>query len=79
MNLPVLDLFFPALVPWKVTVGAQTICLPYAEAKDDPRDSGMRELLYADHLLGAKWNRLWLSPMNWSLRKWNVYLRPHLA
>ena len=57
---------------WTVTVDAPTICLPYAEAKDDPRDSGMRERWYADDLPGTKWSRLWLSPMNWSLRKWNL-------
>jgi hypothetical protein len=57
---------------WTVTVNAPTILLPYAEAKDDPQDQGMRERWFEDHLADTRWNRLWLSPMNWALRKWNV-------
>jgi len=57
---------------WTVTVNGPTILLPYAEAKDDPQDQGMREHWFKDHLTDTRWNRLWLSPMNWALRKWNV-------
>jgi hypothetical protein len=57
---------------WTVTVNAPTIPLPYAEVKDDPQDEGMRERWFEGHLADTSWNRLWLSPMNWALRKWNV-------
>lgn len=57
---------------WMVTVDAPTILLPYAEVKDDPRDDGLRERWFEGDLASTKWSRLWLSPMNWALRKWNV-------
>ena len=57
---------------WTVTVDAPKILLPYAETKDDPRDDGLRERWFDGDLAGARWSRLWLSPMNWALRKWNV-------
>jgi hypothetical protein len=57
---------------WTVTVDAPTVLLPYAEVKDDPRDDGLRERWFEDDLAGTRWGRLWLSPMNWALRKWNV-------
>jgi hypothetical protein len=57
---------------WTVTVDAPTVLLPYAEVKDDPRDDGLRERWFERDLAGTRWSRLWLSPMNWALRKWNV-------
>ena len=57
---------------WTVTVDAPTIPVRYAEVKDDPRDDGLRERWFERDLTGTKWSRLWLSPMNWALRKWNV-------
>ena len=58
---------------WTVTVEAPTILLPYAEVKDDPRDDGLRERWFEGDLgSSTKWRQLWLSPMNWALRKWNV-------
>ena len=57
---------------WMVTVDAPTIPLPYADVKNDPRDVGLREQWLENDLVGTSWNRLWLSPMNWALRKWNV-------
>ncbi len=56
---------------WAVTPDMPTIFLPYAEAKDDPQDLGLRERWFDGDFAG-KWSRLWLSPMNWPLRKWNV-------
>src|SRR5262249_44038867 len=55
-----------------VTVDTPTILLPYAEARDDPRDDGLRERWFEGDLGGTTWRQLWLSPMNWALRKWNV-------
>jgi len=57
---------------WRVTVDAPTITLPYAEVMDDPRDNGLRDRWFEGDSAHRHWNRLWLSPMNWSLRSWNV-------
>jgi hypothetical protein len=57
---------------WKVTVDAPVIPLPYAQVRDDPQDCGLRERWASagkDHL---EWEELWLSPMNRSIRQWNV-------
>lgn len=57
---------------WAVTIDAPAVSLPYAEAQDDPHDAGLRQRWYEANSDGKRWNRLWLSPMNCSLRKWNV-------
>ncbi len=55
---------------WEVTVGASTIPLPYAQVRDDPNDLGVRERWFEDKPHEA-WAKLWLSPMNCSIREWN--------
>lgn len=68
----------PAIAPlelsgeWSVTVEAPAIALPYAQVKDDPLDRGMRERWFAEGSLEPPWAQLWLSPMNCSLRQWNL-------
>jgi len=57
---------------WNVTVEGSSIPLPYALAADDPQDRGMRERWYARNRDQVQWNALWLSPMNHSIREWNV-------
>jgi len=57
---------------WIVTVDSPTIPLPYAEVQDDAQDRGMRENWFKEGSYLTPWDRLWLSPMNWPIRKWNV-------
>ncbi len=57
---------------WRVTVEGDSITLPYALALDDPNDRGMRERWYLNPKGRLEWNPLWLSPMNCSIREWNV-------
>jgi glycosyl hydrolase family 106( putative alpha-L-rhamnosidase)/glycosyl hydrolase family 2 len=57
---------------WTTTVESPTIQLPYAYVKDDPQDRGLRERWFAEDSHIKPWDRLWLSPMNCTLRKWNV-------
>jgi len=57
---------------WRVTVDSPTIPLPYADVRDDPGDRGLAERWFADEFPITAWNRLWLSPMNCSIRKWNL-------
>ena len=57
---------------WTVSIDAPSISLPYAEVQDDPHDTGLRARWFEMDSSAKHWNRLWLSPMNCSLRKWNV-------
>jgi len=57
---------------WTVTVEAPTISVPYAQVKDDPQELGLRERWFAAEATDPAWDQLWLSPMNCSLRQWNV-------
>ncbi|HZO99961.1 MAG TPA: glycosyl hydrolase [Terriglobia bacterium] len=57
---------------WTVTVDSPTITLPYADVKDDPEDRGLRERWFEKESPIMAWDRLWLSPMNCSIRKWNL-------
>ena len=57
---------------WMVSVGSPTIPQPYAQVRDDPFDRGMKERWFGRQISGLEWQRLWLSPMNWSIRQWNL-------
>ncbi len=57
---------------WTVSVGSPTIPQPYAQVRDDPFDRGMKERWFGREDSGPEWQRLWLSPMNWSIRQWNL-------
>ncbi|MGH9351404.1 MAG: glycosylhydrolase-like jelly roll fold domain-containing protein, partial [Terriglobia bacterium] len=57
---------------WSVTVEAPSISLPYALAVDDPGARGLRERWYAQEKDRMSWSPMWLSPMNHSIREWNV-------
>ncbi|MGD0112578.1 MAG: glycosyl hydrolase [Armatimonadota bacterium] len=57
---------------WTVTVESPAISLPYADVRDDPDDRGQRERWYAEEPGTREWSRLWLSPLNCSIRKWNL-------
>jgi hypothetical protein len=57
---------------WKVAIGSPTVILPYAGVKDDPGDRGLHERWFAKDAHFKVEDRLWLSPMNWSIRQWNV-------
>jgi hypothetical protein len=57
---------------WKVTLEAPTISIPYAQVMDDPLDQGLGALWYEPNSTRRPWEQLWLSPMNCSLRQWNV-------
>jgi len=57
---------------WTVTVDSPTIQLPYADVRDDPQDQGLRDRWFAEQSPSTQWNRLWLSPMNCSIRQWNL-------
>ncbi|MCL5006252.1 MAG: hypothetical protein M1404_06925 [Acidobacteria bacterium] len=57
---------------WSVTVEGSSIALPYALVADDPQAVGMRERWYGQKQDHLQWNTLWLSPMNHSIREWNV-------
>jgi hypothetical protein len=57
---------------WKVTVEGPAISLPYAQVRDDPQDRGMRERWFTEVAARPHWDQLWLSPMNCSLRQWNL-------
>jgi hypothetical protein len=56
---------------WNVTVDAPVIPQPYAQVRDDPQDRGKTERWFADYTPGD-WAQVWLSPMNCSIRGWNV-------
>ena len=57
---------------WNVTVEAESIPLPYVETADDPADQGMKEEWFKYPERAGAWHLLWLSPMNYALREWNV-------
>lgn len=57
---------------WTVTVDSPTVDLPYADVRDDPQDHGLRERWFAEESHSTQWNHLWLSPMNCSIRQWNL-------
>jgi hypothetical protein len=57
---------------WKVTVEAPVLSVPYAEVMDDPLDQGMDAHWYEPNSSRRPWAQVWLSPMNCSLRQWNV-------
>jgi len=57
---------------WRVKVDAPVIPIPYAQVKDDPQDRGLREHWFTEGLGEPGWNQLWLSPMNCSIRQWNL-------
>jgi hypothetical protein len=57
---------------WKVTVEAPAISVPYAQVMDDPLDRGLRARWFEPDVTRRPWDRVWLSPMNCSLREWNV-------
>src|SRR5262249_42283151 len=57
---------------WTVTVDAPTVRLPYADIREDALDHGMRDRWFEVDSDSPKWGRLWLSPMNYAMRKWNV-------
>ena len=54
------------------TVEAPTIPQPYAQVRDDPFDRGMKERWFGESSSSLEWQRLWLSPMNCSIRQWNL-------
>jgi hypothetical protein len=56
---------------WTVTVDSPTISQPHADVKDDPEDAGLRARWFEESHT-SPWDRLWLSPMNCSIRKWNL-------
>jgi len=57
---------------WKVTVDAAAITIPCAQVKDDPLDQGLEAHWFEPDASAGAWEQLWLSPMNCSLREWNV-------
>ena len=57
---------------WKVTVESPRIAVPYAQVMDDPLDQGLRARWFQPEATAPEWERIWLSPMNCSLRHWNV-------
>jgi hypothetical protein len=57
---------------WNVTVEAESIALPYVETVADPAERGMKEEWFKYPENAGAWHSLWLSPMNYALRKWNV-------
>jgi hypothetical protein len=57
---------------WTVSVEPPEIPVPYARVSDDPEDRGMRQRWYDEDTPGHFQSHLWLSPMNASLRQWNV-------
>lgn len=57
---------------WTVSVEAPVIPIPYADVLDDPDNLGQRERWFAAEGGERGWGRLWLSPMNCSIRQWNI-------
>ena len=57
---------------WKVTVESPSIAVPYAQVMDDPLDQGLHARWFDAGTTNPDWARAWLSPMNCSLRQWNV-------
>ncbi len=57
---------------WELTVESPSIELTYALAIDDSTDRGMKERWYSKSAASREWKGLWLSPMNYSIREWNV-------
>jgi hypothetical protein len=57
---------------WNVTVEAAGIPLPYVETAADPADQGVKEQWFRHPEKAGAWHPLWLSPMNYALRKWSV-------
>ncbi len=57
---------------WNVTIEDPLISLPYAFVVDDPKNRGLRERWYSQSAGRLEWNLSWLSPMNRSIREWNV-------
>ena len=57
---------------WRVTVEAPEIPQPHVQVLDDPNDQGLRGRWYAQPENLLNWSTLWLSPMNQSIRDWNV-------
>jgi hypothetical protein len=57
---------------WNVTVETQGIPLPYVEIATDPTDQGVKEEWFRYPERALAWDPLWLSPMNYALRKWNI-------
>jgi hypothetical protein len=57
---------------WKVTVEAPSIPVPYAHVLDDPLDQGLGARWFEPNSTPRPWAQLWLSPMNCSIREWNV-------
>jgi len=59
---------------WTVTVKAATLPIPYAEVMDDPLDQGLKERWFEleKDSTGQHSDKVWLSPMNCSLREWNA-------
>ncbi len=57
---------------WDVRVEGSAVPLPYALAVDDLRGVGLRERWYAQKSDQLQWNALWLSPINRSIRSWNL-------
>lgn len=57
---------------WTATVDSPSIHLAQVEAQDDPQGRGLKERWYkkASHI--GPWKSLWLSPMNCSIREWNL-------
>ena len=55
-----------------MTVEAESIPLPYVKTAADPADQGMKEEWFKYPERAGAWHPLWLSPMNYALRKWNV-------
>ena len=62
----------PITGEWKVTVEVPLIPVPYAQVMDDPLDQGLRARWFEPDTTVREWARIWLSPMNCSLREWNV-------
>lgn len=57
---------------WRVSVGSAAIPQSYAQVRDDLFDRGMKERWFSPEVSGLDWQRLWLSPTNWSIRQWNL-------
>ena len=57
---------------WMVNVEPAVIPQPYAQVRDDPFDRGMKERWFGQSNSSLEWQRLWLAPINWSIRQWNL-------
>jgi hypothetical protein len=58
--------------PWKATIDAPSISIPYCESVDDPDDVGIRNHWPNKNQHDLPWQQHWLSTTTTALKRWNI-------